>query len=314
MTCSSEISKTSNIRIVGCDGGDVHPIHGEDAGTTGVKLLKGGLRDLFEAPIRQIERTPVKMDGGVLRAVKTAIMEPVITVGISRKLVNEEFGVVDGAFREAFSFELDPYYEQSKLARIEWETEESTRWIEVVLAPGQSYDADLVPHEHGSWIWEIHLKAYDPFWHEEEGKPAFAEFTTPGTKTLKVSNPTGVDMAPTWVTTRGQVRLPDNTWTGKPWNRAPGGAYPTRTLLYPNITNAMGGLVATAEPGKVPVRDAFDHNLTGQMPVQGDFPKNLIPRFTQRQDLTVQAVQVPAGGMRVECRQPRRFRKPWGRV
>ncbi|QAX92847.1 minor tail protein [Gordonia phage Mutzi] len=310
MTCSPEVS---NIRIVGCDDGDIHPIHGEDAGTTGVKLLKGGFTDLFEAPVRVIERTPVKMDGGVLRAVKTAIMEPVLTVGISKKLVNETFGFIDSSIREAFSFELDPYYEHSKLARIEWETEESTRWIEVVLTAGQSFEAELMPQHHGSWIWEIHLKAYDPFWREEDDVTA-VEFATPGTKPIAVSNPTGVDMAPTWVTTRGQVRLPDNTWSGRQWDRAPGGAYPTRTLLYPNITTPMGGLVATPEPGKVPVRDAFDHNLVGQMPVPGDFPKNLVPRFTQDQSLSVQAVQVPAGGMRVECRQPRRFRKPWGRV
>lgn len=309
-TCAPE---KSNIRIVGCDGGTVHPIHGEDAGSTGVQLLKGGWKDLVEAPIRQIERTPVRMDGGVLRAVKTSIMEPVLTVAISRKMVNETFGVIDGEIREAFSFELDPYYEQSRLARIEWETDDSTRWIEVVLAPGHTYDADLLPQHRGSWIWEIHLKAYDPFW-REDSKPTAVEFTAPGTKTLQVANPTGVDMAPTWVTTRGQVRLPDNTWTGKPWNRAPGGAYPSRTLLYPNITSAMGGLVATSEPGRVPVRDAFDHNLVGQMPVPGDFPKNLIPRSTQPQTVSVQAVQVPAGGMRVECHQPLRFRKPWGRV
>ncbi|QOC56032.1 minor tail protein [Gordonia phage Clown] len=310
MSCMPEVS---NIRIVGCDGGEVFHIHGEDAGEEGVKLLKDGFKDLYEAPVKIIERTPVRMDGGVLRAVKTAIMEPVITVGISGKLVNETFGVVDGALREAFSYEKDPYYDQSSLARIEWDTEGTTRWIEVVLTTGQSFEADLLPQHHQSWIWEIHLKAYDPFWREDDEITA-VEFTSPATKTIEIENPTGVDMAPTWVTTRGQVRLPDNTWSGRKWDRTPGGAYPSRTLLYPNITTAMGGLKATPEPGKVPVRDAFDHNLAGQMPVQGDFPKQLIPHATQRQTVNVQAVQVPAGGLRVECHQPRRFRKPWGRI
>lgn len=305
--------EVSNIRVVGCDGGQTFHLYGEGAGEEGAVLLKDGLRELFEAPVRVVERAPVRRDGAVLRAVKTAVMEPVLRVGISRKLVNETFGVVDGAFREAFSHELDPYYEDSRLARIEWETEDGTRYIEVVLTGGQSYDAELVPHRHGSWIWEVHLKAYDPFWRQDT-KPIAVEFATAGTKQIAIENPTGVDLAPTWIGTRGQYRLPDNTWGGAPWKRAPGGRFPDRKLLYPNVTTAMGGIKITPDPGQVPVRDAYDHNLIAMMPVQGESPKHLIPRFTQKQKIPVEAVQVPAGGARLELHRTLRYRKPWGRV
>ncbi len=313
-TCSSGTSpEVSNVRIVGCDGGDVFHIAGEDAGVEGVKLLKGGLQALWEAPIRVVERTPIKMDGGILRAVKTAIMEPVITVGISRKLVNETFGVVDGALREAFSFEKDPYYDQSTLARIEWETEDSTRWIEVVLTEGQSFDAELLPQHHGSWVWEIHLKNYDAYWREPDAVEPLT-FSSAGTQSMPISNPTGVDMPPAWVGTRAQWTVADNTWSGKAWERVPGGSYPDRSLLYPNLTADNGGIKIDLDPSRLPVRDAFDRNLVGQMPVRGDYPKNLIPRFTQPTTVEVTAANVPVGGAMIQCRQPRRFRRAWGRV
>lgn len=313
MTALCRDKPVSNIRIVGCDGGEVFHIHGENAGLEGVELLAGGLEALWEAPIRILERTPVRMDGGVLRAVKTAIMEPVITVGITGKFINETFGVVDGALREAFSFELDPYYDDSTLARIEWETDEGTRWLEVVLTAGASYDADLDPHKPGYWRWEIHLKAYTPYWQSD---PVIepVEFTAAGSKTVIASNPTGVDMAQIWRGTVAQWELPDNSWAGRRWAREPGGLYPDRTVLYPNITAANGGLVVEYGDVDLAVRDVANTNLIGQMPVQGDGPRHKIPAFTQEVELTVTATHVPAGGAMMQLVQPRFNRKPWGRV
>ncbi|MCF8610068.1 hypothetical protein L5G28_07815 [Gordonia sp. HY285] len=315
MTGCGPGGSTSNIRIIGCDDGEVHPIHGEDAGTTGATLKLGGLEDLYEAPIRTVERTPVRMDGAILRSVKTAVMEPVITVIVKGDQVNE-FGQVDGALREAFSFELDPYYPDSTLARIEWETGDSTRWLEVVLAEGSSYETEKVPHSDGEWEWEIHLKAYVPFWQEDDEVTSveFTQAESGTTKPITVSNPTGVDMAHKWSGTVATWKLPDNSWEGRSWDRKPGGLWPTRTVPYPDLTADNGGLIVDMDPMQLPVRDAYDTNLIGAMPVQGDFPKYLIPRFTQEQTLDVTATNVPAAGAAMTLRQPRRFRKPWGRV
>lgn len=310
-TCAAET--VSNIRIVGCDGGDVFHVHGDDAGAEGVKLLKGSIQSLIEAPIKVLERTPIRMDGGVLRAVKTEIMEPVISVGISGRHINEQFGEVDGSFREAFSYQLDEYDDNSSLARIEWDTEHGTRWLEVVLSEGSSYEAELDPHKPGSWIWDIHLKAYVPYW-QEEPEITPVTFTTAGTKTVTVSNPSGVECYHRWIGTVAQYRLPDNSWSGRRWDRTPGGLYPTRTVLYPALTTANGGLIVDYDPSQLPVRDAADHNLIAQMPVEGDYPKFCLPTFLQDTELTVQAVSVPSGGAMLQLVQPRRFRKPWGRV
>lgn len=312
MICEPTVS---NIRLIGCDGGDIWHLHGDNAGAEGVQIAEGGLQDLWEAPIKVIERTPIRMDGGILRAVKTEIMELVLVLVISGRHINETFGVVDGDLREAFSFELDPWFEQSTLARLEWETESSTRWLDVVLTTGSKFEADLDPRARGHWLWEVHLKAYVPFWCEEDaGTDLAVSFTAPATKTIEVANPTGVDMPQKWVCTPGQFRLPDNSWTGKRWARSPGGQYPSRTILYPNVTAAQGGLVVDYGNTDLPVRDALDTNLIAQMPVPGDYPKHIIPRFTQTQTLSVTAVQVPSGGASVMLRQPRRFRKPWGNV
>lgn len=316
MTACTTGSPVNNLRIVGCDGGDVFHIHGEDAGAEGVELEYGGLEDLFEPPIKVVERTPVRMDGGVLRAVKTAIMEATIALIIKGQDLVNPFGVVDGAIREAFSFELDPYYDQSSLARIEWETDQSTRWLEVVLTEGCKYQMTKVPHDRGDqdwWVWDVKLKAYCPFWQQGVDITPLT-FTEDGTQQIEISNPTGVDMAHKWVGTQATWTLPDNTWEGRAWNRAPGGLYPDRTLTYPDLTPANGGIKVDYAFDKLPVRDGFDHNLAGQMPVPGDFPKHQIPRFTQPQLVDVTATNVPPGGAMIQLHQPRMFRRAWGRV
>lgn len=313
MSCGAGLT-TSNIRIIGADGDDVHPIYGEDEGATGATLMLGGLEDIYEAPIKIIERTPVRMDGGILRAVKTAVMEPVLTVLVKADQVNE-FGEIDGALREAFSFELDEYYPDSSLARIEWETDDTTRWLDVVLTEGSSWKTEKVPTSDGLWEWEIHLKAYVPFWQEDDIVTS-VEFGSGenATKPIAISNPTGVDMPHKWSGTIATWNLADNSWEGRRWNRAPGGLYPTRRLTYPDLTTENGGLIVDYDFAQLPVRDAFNTNLIGAMPVQGDYPKHQIPKFTQEQLIDVTASNVPVGGAAMTLRQPRRFRRPWGRV
>ena len=309
------IRSTSNIRIVGCDDGEVFPLFGDGAGTGGVCLKQSGIEEIYEAPIKVVESTTVRMDGGVLRAVKTAVLEPVITVFVKGDHVNS-FGTVDSNFRKAFSHELDPYYEDSRLARIEWETDETTRWIEVVLGEGTSWSAEqiTVPQLAGWYQVELHLKAYDPFWIEDDEITPI-EFATNESKTVEISNPTGVDMGPKWVGTPAQYTIPDNTWSGRQDEREPGGLYPTRTVQYPNVTAVdNGGIVIDLDSMQLPVRDAFNTNLIGLMPVPGNYPRFKIPRFTQPQELTVSATHVPVGGAVLTLRQPRKFRRPWGGV
>ncbi|AMS02868.1 minor tail protein [Gordonia phage Stultus] len=314
--CLPAGSPVSNIRLVGCDGGKTFHLYGDHAGDEGVELAWDGLEELYEPPIRVIERTPIRMDGGVLRAVKTAIMEPVVTLVIHGDHVNP-FSIVDGEIREALSFELDPYYEASTLARIEWETADSTRYIEVVLTAGTKYDVEHVPGDHprrGWWVWELHLKAYMPFWQEDDVVVP-VQFDSDGTKTAVISNPSGVDMEHKYVGTAATYTLPDNTWSGPPWKREPGGMFPNRTLTYPDIDPVENvGITVDYSPGEIPVRDAFDHNMVAQMPSPGDYPKHPIPRFCQPVEIEVSATNVPPEGAVLMIHQVRRFRRAWGRV
>ena len=303
----------SNIRIVGCDGGEVFHILGDGAGTQGVEIVDGGMDGLIEANVTVLERTPVRMDGAILRAVKTTVMEVTLELSVSSLWVDESFGEVDGRLREAFSYELDPWNPDSTLARIEWETHEDLRWIEVVLTAGTTWQVDRDPHRRGWWLLTLKLKAYVPFW-QAEPRIEPVTFEVAGSKPVPVDNPTGVPMHHILSGTVAQWRVSDNTWSGRRWERSPGGRFPNRTLLYPNLTSTHGGIVIDYTPGKIPVRDKHDTNLVAQMPVPGDYPKFSLPPFMQEQTITVTAVSVPAGGAAMKVIQPRQYRRPWGRV
>lgn len=310
---SSGIPPRSNIRLIGCDGGDVFHLLGDYAGEEGAQLLEDGFGELIESKIRVLERTPVRMDGAVLRAVKTEVLTFTIEIAVSEKWVNGALMEVDGALREAFSFELDRWYPESTLARIEWDTADDLRWLEVVMS-STSYEVTVDPHRRGWWIWKVTLKAYEPFWKAAPNTSQQLVFTEPGVKTVKISNPTGVPMHQIWSGTVAQWRLPDNTWEGRRWARVPGGRFPDRKLLYPPLTEVNGGIVVDYTPGSLRVRDRHDTNLIATMPVPGDYPQFFVPEFTQSNVIPVEAVSVPPGGAAIKLIQPRRYRRPWGRV
>lgn len=305
------LPEVSNLRLIGCDDGPTFHLLGDRKGEEGAVARMAGLEELYEAPIKIVERTPVRMDGGILRAVKTAIMEPVVTLIVNNHHVNTTFEIIDGALREALSFELDKYNPNSKLARIEWETADSTRWLDVVLTEGSTFESDYDPHYPGYWLWEMHLKAYTPYWQEDDVVTSLT-FPTAGSQTIEISNPTGVEMYHKFVGTQATWTVPDNSWEGPKWNRAPGGLHPTRTITYPQLTPADGGIVIDYDPSHLPVRNGFNTNLAGRM--LGDYPTHVIPPYTQAQELTITAADVPPGGAVMTLRQPRRYRRPWGRV
>ncbi|MFZ2488691.1 MAG: hypothetical protein WAZ19_11260 [Anaerolineae bacterium] len=313
MNCDNTIPPRSNIRIIGCDGGQVWHVHGDHAGEEGVTLVEGGFGELIESKIRTLERVPVRMDGAILRAVKTETLTFTIELSVHEQWRNGAFGEIDGALREAFSFELDLWYPESTLARIEWTTsDDGPRWLDVVLS-SSSYELTIDPHRRGWWIWKVTLKAYDPYW-TAAPVPVPLVFTEPGVKPIRISNPTGVPMHHLWSGTVAQWRLPDNSWQGRPWHRAPGGRHPDRKILYPALTTANGGLVVNYAPGELKVRDKHDTNLIATMPTPGDYPQHFLPPFTQEQTVYVEAVSVPPGGAAIKLIQPRRYRRPWGRV
>lgn len=310
--CDITTIPRSNIRVVGCNGGKTWHVHGEYAGEEGATLVENGFGELIEAKIRTLERTPVRMDGAILRAVKTETLMFTIELSVNEKWRHGSFGEIDGDLREAFSFELDPWYPGSTLARIEWDTDDGTRWLEVVMA-SSSYALERDPHRRGWWLWKVTLKAYDPYW-TAKAEPKSLVFTEPGVQPIEISNPAGVPMHHLWSGTVAQWRLPDNSWEGPPWKRAPGGRYPDRKILYPALTELNGGIVVDYTPGQLKVRDKHDTNLIATMPTPGDYPQHVIPPFTQKQTVLVEAVSVPPGGAAIKLIQPRRFRRPWGRV
>ncbi|WP_298446064.1 hypothetical protein [Gordonia sp. (in: high G+C Gram-positive bacteria)] len=309
--CTGSISR-SNIRLIGADGAGIFHLHGDGAGEEGATLVEGGFGELIESNIKVLERTPVRMDGAILRAVKTEVLTFTIELSVNGRHVNQELLQVDGPLREALTFEVDRWDPDSRLARIEWETDDDLRWVEVVLS-SMSYEITIDPHRRGWWIWKVTLKAYEPFW-KARAVPKGVVFTEPGIKQVEISNPSSLPMYHQFSGTVAQWRLPDNTWQGPRWKRAPGGRYPNRKILYPALTELNGGLVVDYTPGEIKVRDKADTNLIATMPTPGDYPQFCIPPFTQRQTIDIEAVQVPPGGAAIKLIQPRRYRRPWGRV
>ncbi len=299
---------TSNIRVVGTNGAVLH-VHGEDAGAEGFYLGKDQVKGIFDAPIKTVERSPARMDGGQLRKVKQEIRE--FSLGFHVMDPDGDYIDAASALSEAFVSAPDEYDDTFLPPRIEWETDRSgTRWLEFFLSEGEEFEPDVDPigQNYGNLI--AHCKAYMPFWQSPPDISTWKKTGSgSGSGTVTVWNPTPLPCYQQWVVTAGAWTLPDVSWRGAPTKRAPGGAYPTRSLALPPD---LGGGRVNLDPANLFLRDSSDTNAIARMPVPGQFFLHVIPPWTPPTQLPVSVTNAPSGGATVSLIMPRRWRKPWG--
>ena len=304
----------SSITITGADD-SFWPVHGEGAGTAGVALSEKQVEGLYDAPVKTEYRSTVRGRGGQVRNVRYLIRE--ITLGFH--VIGERYGApatfpeVYSEFRKAFEYELDEWDDDAQKARITWTTDMSgERWLDVLLAdtPDFKSDRDPLTDQYGNPI--LPLKAEQPFWESEQTVTSWSTAASAGSGFITVWNPTPIPMFHKFVFTRGNWTLPDVSWRGKRYHRAPAGEYHDRMVQLPPVTVLNQGGTVDLDPNQLMVRDAADTNFLGQMPVPGQFFMHKIPPYTPATQLPVSVTGAPAGGAMVQCIQPRLWSGPWG--
>lgn len=212
----------------------------------------------------------------------------------------------------AVGFELDPYDDDAKYARIAVTTEISgTRFVDIVQFEEPDYDPehDDLDRQFGHEL-ALNLRVGDADWYGETEVSAH-EFTDNGSAELWVSNPCPRPMLHWWRVTEGKWLIPDFSWRGKRGARRPGGEDETRYVTV-EVEEVDGVTeINPADRSVLMVENEHETNILGRQTSRGFFIHE-IPPYTQPQPLTVFVENCPDSGARVELHQPRRWTAPFG--
>ncbi|MEV6321368.1 hypothetical protein AB0M45_09250 [Nocardia sp. NPDC051787] len=222
----------------------------------------------------------------------------------------EEWEERDSAWRNAWDYELDAWDPDATLTKMQVTTDRASRWLWLALDRNIEFESERDPRLLRKSIVPMAVTAAQPMWEEPTKVTAWETGQGAGEGLIEVSNPTDLEMAQKWVLTRGRWRLPDVSWRGKKYRRAPGGPYANRTLTMPMLGDVEGGARIDLDPIKLMARDLNGTNLIGRM---GGFHfMHRIPPRTPPTLLPVSVTDAPVGGARVELHQPRLWTRAWG--
>ncbi|QTF81842.1 minor tail protein [Gordonia phage Guey18] len=306
----------SIIELFGCDG-SYFVIHGQGAGDQGVYLGKGQAEGLYDAPVKTQWRSSAHEIGGKHK--KTSYLIRELELGFHILGTDVEAAQNESDLRKAFDYSEDPWDDDAVQAKLTWTIEtadnSSSRSLDVLLSDTPEMKMEVDPRtldETGYFNLVLPLSAGQPMWYEPSVTTVFSSTATSASGTITVSNPTDRPMAHKFICTRATWVLPDPSWRGKRYLRAPGGPYPSRTVTLPALTSTDGGAVVDLDPMQLNVRSANGTNLLGRMPVVGSYFMHVIPPYTPPTQLPVSYTGAPAGGAMVQCVQPRLWSRPWG--
>ncbi|QOP64388.1 minor tail protein [Gordonia phage Orla] len=304
-------------------GGEPIIVHPENKSTHGIYLAEGQVKgDIIDAPVTTEWDNLAKQEGGTQRGVDWEYRDITLGFHVTDNRISAE--EADSILRMAFDYEVD-----------EWDPSEQRQTrldLEVVNGPfaGTMRSLDLLMHEQIGLEFDrdplmdqytnpqLELRAGQPMWYEDMVIAA-VDIPTNATGTwtgmIPVENRTDRAMRHSWVVAAGagaQATLPDFSWVGRRGQRVPAGPYPTRTIKLPTILPQSGGIRVTLERGKVMVEDKNGTNAMGRMPVPGQYFMHRIPPYTKKTMLPVRVDNLPAGGGRIELRQPQLWSRPYG--
>lgn len=294
-----------DIRIVGVNG-DVVTTHGVGTAADGIWLAEAGLQHgLWRMPT-ETEWTSARRERGA-RHIGTTIPSADITLGFH--VVGDSIFEVEDRLDALFSFGLDPWDADARLARVEVETVDGVRWREVqrLEAPELMLEGDA---EDQGYIGAVEsLRAGSPAWRSADFVTEWETGSSSGAGAVEVWNPTPLPMFHTWVLTPGVWVLPDVSWVGSKGRRSPGGEFGGRSVTV-TVTSAHGGARVNLDPMRLMIEALDGSNILGAA-AGGYFFMHEIPPHTPRTTLPV-SVSGASGGARVELHQPRHWTKPWG--
>ncbi|KQU33571.1 hypothetical protein [Rhodococcus sp. Leaf233] len=320
------MTSSSRIEVFGADG-SYWCVHGKGAGEQGVYLGQDQVKGLMDSVVRQTWKSGARQVGGTLEGMWIDVRDLMLGFHV-KEVGNTPVDVIVSKFRKAFQYKLDRWDPEAKLARIAYTTELSgTRSLDVQLYEGSDFDpgTDILVAGHANPI--LPLRAGQPMWYWDSVVSNWSTTGTSGSglvggtaaKGPKPSNPTDQEMPARWVLTRGQWTIPDNSWRGAPYKRAPGPDlasgldHTTRTILTPLITSTDEGAVITTDSSReLMIRSSAGTNLLGRMPVPGKYFTYWWPPYTPEQNITVSVTNAPAGGAMAMFIARRYSEWPWG--
>ncbi|DAZ90354.1 hypothetical protein [Mycobacteroides abscessus] len=291
------------------DGRKFHT-HGDIQGHEGIWNAKGQVKGIYDAPVKTTWKSGAFQDGATQKGRK--VLQRDMQLGFhcidTQGRTAEEN---ESEFRKIFGYEIDEYDDEPEPTTLGIETEKSgLRMLDVLMyeQPDTDFDVDPIKQQHINLI--LKLRAGQPMWYEE---PVISKFMDGGTSAsgfIEVENPTDQPMRQKWILTRGEWEVPDFSWRGKKYRRKPGGAWRSRMISVPPITDVQGGAVISLNKQDLMIRDVHYTNMLPLM--NGKFFMHVIPPYTPKQLLPISYKNAPAGGAMAQLIQPRLWSRPWG--
>lgn len=212
---------------------------------------------------------------------------------------------------QAVGFDLDPWDDDAKYARLAITTEISgTRYIDMVQYKEPDFDPAQDPIGHQFGEITLNVRVGDSDWYGDTVVESY-EFTDNGSAEIWVENPCPRPMLHFWRVTEGKWFIPDFSWRGKRGFRRPGGSDENRYVTV-EVEEVDGVTeIRPADRSRLMIENEHETNILGRQSSRGFFLYE-IPPYTPRQPLTVELQNIPDWGARVELHQPRRWTAPWG--
>lgn len=303
---------SAKVEILGVDGDHVI-INGP--GVSSKLFMATDPKGLLDAPVTTKYKSSAFQRGSTYQGKK--IEQRDITFGVHIKGDNPaDWEALDSRWRSMWDYEPDPWAPNSTLTKMTVTTPTSgARSLYLALTANPAIEGKHDSHLTMSSVVPMTVVADQPMWFEDrfENEPAdYFETGSTGTSEgfVTVSNPTDQPLFLKWVVTRGKWTLPDFQWTGKKYEREPGGEWGNRKITLPLLTELEGGARIDLDRMKLGVRDFSGTNLIGRM--NGIWFMHAVPPYTPAYELPVKVEDAPVGGARVEIYTPRRWSRPWG--
>ena len=286
-------------------------IHGEGQANRGVWLGEGPSGIFGVTPEKQTWTSGARSIGSKQKNRKIMHRDMKIPV-LVKETTAHTYEENQSYLINAVGFELDPYDDDAKYARLAVTTELSgTRYVNMIQFEEPDYDPehDDIDKQFGAEL-ALNVRVGEADWYGDTVVSSF-EFGDNGEGEVWVENPCPRPMLHYWVVTEGKWLIPDFSWRGKRGARRPGGDDENRYVTT-EVLDVDG--VTTSRPAdrsKLMIESEWETNLLGRQGPQG-FYMHEIPPYTPKQALKVYLENCPVGGARIELHQPRTWYMPWG--
>jgi hypothetical protein len=299
--------------------GRTYHTHGDLGGLEGVWNLQGGVKGIYDAPVKTTWKTGAFQDGSTQKAVKRLHRDMVLGFGV---VDTENRGAEENEsdFRQIFDYAVDEWDDEPEPTTLHMVTDRSgERRLDLLMYDTPEInDADIDPIEQQYFGLILKVRAGQPDWYEldpttgKEFKSFWQNGATDAEGYIEVYNPTDRPCRQEWVLTRATWTVPDLSWRGGKYRRRPGGQWADRALALEPITDVQGGIRISLDPQKLHIRDFNNTNAVASMLKPGLRFLHVIPPYTPRTLIPISYINAPAGGARAELIQPRRWTRPWG--